>query len=90
MSSPGESLRRLRVERGLEIDDVARTTGLEPTRIEDLEAGLAHAWFQEALVLANAYGMVIDDFARVVYGWERPDGSMSLEEPFGSPRSLPR
>lgn len=90
MSSPGESMRRLRVERGLEIDAVARTTGLEPARIQDLEAGLASAWFLEGLALANAYGIVIDEFARVVYGRSRPNGSMRLEEPLRSPRRLPR
>lgn len=88
MSSPGEAMRRLRVERGLEIDAVARTTGLEPARIRDLEAGLAPAWFQEALALANAYGIVIDEFARVVLGGSHPDGSTTRDALSSGSRSV--
>jgi transcriptional regulator with XRE-family HTH domain len=68
VSSPGETMRRLRLERGLEVEAVAGVTGLEASRIEDLEADIADAWFQEALLLAQAYGIAIEDFARQVSG----------------------
>lgn len=82
MSSPGEAMRRLRVEHGLEVAAVAAMTGLEASRIEDLEADIASAWFEEALMLAKAYGMVIDEFAWEVHRWKRPKGSASIEELF--------
>ena len=68
VSSPGEAMRRLRLEQGLEIAAVAAMTGLEAARLEDLEADVAAPWFQEALLLARAYGMSIEAFAQEVAG----------------------
>ena len=79
VSSPGEAMRRLRLEHGLEIAAVAAKTGLEASRIEDLEADASVAWFQEALLLASAYGMAIDDFAQEVLGSLAADESPSAE-----------
>lgn len=75
MSSPGKALRRLRLEQGLDVADVAAKTGLEAARIEDLEADVAVAWFEEALLLAQAYGLAIDDFAHEVFGSPGAEGS---------------
>lgn len=75
VSSPGEAMRRLRLEQGMDVARVAAVTRLEAARIEDLEADVASAWFQEALLLAAAYGMTIEDFAREVSGSPGAGGS---------------
>ena len=72
MSAASEAMRRLRLERGFDIAAVAAKTGLEASRIEALEADVSIAWFREALLLASAYGMAIDDFAQEVLA---PEGS---------------
>jgi transcriptional regulator with XRE-family HTH domain len=82
LSSPGEAMRRLRVERGLDVAAVAAMTGLEAARIEDVESDVTTALFEEALMLAKAYGMVIDEFAWEVHRWKRPKGSASIAELF--------
>ena len=89
MSSPGEAIRRLRLEHGLEIAAVAAKTGLDTERIEDLEAGVAAAWFQEALLLARAYGMPIEVFAREVAGSDDAEGSPTAEGRTRDVKDLP-
>lgn len=78
VSSPGEAMRRLRLEKGMDVAGAAAVTGLEAARIEDLEEDVASAWFQEALLLAAAYGITIEDFAREVSGSPSSGGSPNL------------
>ena len=80
VNAPGKGMRRLRMERGLDVSAVAAMTGLEASRIDDIEADVAAAWFQEALLLAQAYGLGIDDFAREVFGSQGAEGSPTAED----------
>lgn len=80
VSSPGKAMRRMRIERGLDVSAVASITGLATSRIDDIEADVAAAWFQEALLLAQAYGLAIDEFAREVVGSQGAEGSPTPEK----------
>ena len=89
MNSPGKAMRRLRIERGLDVAAVAAITGLEATRIEDLEADISVAWFQEALLMASAYGIAIADFAQEVMGSLPAGESLPTEERAGDVEDSP-
>lgn len=53
------NLHRLREERGLTIDDLARLTGIAGRRIEAIEAGSVHAHLDEVSLVALGLGVRI-------------------------------
>ena len=53
------NLRRLREERGLSIDDLARRTGIAAKRLAAIEAASAQARLDEVSLLAVALGVRI-------------------------------
>ena len=80
MHPPGETLRRIRMELGLPLSKVARQSQLSVARIEALEAG-DDAWFSEALALARAYGMTIDELAFAIAPMRPPGPAHSPSTP---------
>ena len=89
VSSPGKGMRRLRIERGLDVSAVAAMTGLDTSRIDDIEEDVTAAWFEEALLLAQAYGLAIDDFAREVSASSGPTERLIAEEGTDDGRERP-
>lgn len=71
MASPGDQFRRLRVERGFDLVEASRRAGISEARLAALESGSVAAWFEEAVRLARAYGMTVDELAAEVNGWKR-------------------
>jgi len=53
------NLRRLREERGMAIDDLARLTGIGTARLEAIEASSTQAYLDEVSLIAVGLGMRI-------------------------------
>jgi transcriptional regulator with XRE-family HTH domain len=68
LPSPAEQFRRLRIERGWQIDELAKRAGIPTERIREIESGSTEAWFEEAVYLAKAYGIPIEEVAGRVFG----------------------
>ena len=71
MASAGEQFRRLRVEHHLGLDELSQLTQIAVERLQAIEAGAEGAWLEEAMHLARAYQMTVDDLAAYVHGWSR-------------------
>lgn len=69
MTSLGEQFRRLRLQYGLQLDELSELTGIPVERLQTLESGEQEAWLEEAIHLARAYGMTIDEMAARILGW---------------------
>jgi transcriptional regulator with XRE-family HTH domain len=67
----GQGWREVRTRRGLTLETVAESSGVDPARLKDLESGVAEAWFDEAILLARAYDLELDDLAAELLGTER-------------------
>lgn len=68
MGSLGRGWREVRTRRGLALATVAERSGIDLERLSDLESGVAEAWFEEAVMLARAYEVDLDDLAAEMLG----------------------
>ena len=68
MPPSADEFRRLRLERGWQVDELAKRAGIPVDRLREIESGSTEAWFEEAVHLARAYGIPIEDVAAQVFG----------------------
>mgnify|MGYP001606924481 CR=1 FL=1 len=62
----GAHLRRLRAARGLSQAEAADSIGISQTSLSGYERGTAQMPFTVAVLLADFYGVSVDDLAEVV------------------------
>lgn len=73
----GEELKRLRIKKGLSLDDVAQRLDLEPQQVQRTEEGLRDISLDNLQKYAELYGVNTADVTDTVTTNEIPD---SLEE----------
>lgn len=71
LTSAGEQFQRMRVEHGMQLEELSLKTGISVSRLRAIESGANEAWLEEAIHLARAYGMTVDDLAARILGWTR-------------------
>ncbi len=58
----GSEVRRLRMERGWTLDDLAGSAGLSPSHLSRMERGLTRPAFSGLSVIAGALGVSLEHF----------------------------
>ncbi|MFD0311539.1 helix-turn-helix domain-containing protein [Streptomyces sp. NPDC127119] len=61
LDAVGPRLKRLRLNRGVTLTDLATETGISTSTLSRLEAGLRRPTLEQLLPLARAYGVTIDE-----------------------------
>ncbi|PSM42504.1 XRE family transcriptional regulator [Streptomyces dioscori] len=61
LDAVGPRLKRLRLNRGVTLTDLAAETGISTSTLSRLEAGLRRPTLEQLLPLARAYGVTIDE-----------------------------
>jgi transcriptional regulator with XRE-family HTH domain len=61
LDAVGARLKHLRQRRGITLTELARETGISPSTLSRLEAGLRHPTLEQLLPLARAHGVTLDE-----------------------------
>jgi transcriptional regulator with XRE-family HTH domain len=61
LDAVGPRLKALRLQRNLTLSDLSEETGISPSTLSRLEAGLRHPTLEQLLPLARAYAVTLDE-----------------------------